>query len=141
MKVDVLTWTTKVTQLLQRRSELMRLSEELITHEQSDRVTAEIISINSVVLPALAKEIWDARNATKNPRDKKALKRLRAEVRNALDGIGVESEIDISSRAEGALIDQSKKAKTNSQRIKVNQALQRLRDTRRRYEALRRSPG
>jgi hypothetical protein len=129
----------------ERMAELLRRLNELLSQRQSYQTSGnaeesdfapKVIELNSKLLPALRKEIVDTRNASRNGRVRKALAKLKRKVENALSGIEVQRQPDISTSRETELEAAVNAAKTNSQRQRAGgQRAQLLRDR----EVLRRN--
>jgi hypothetical protein len=112
----------------EQMAEFLRLLDELLLQRKSCHVALSAaenseeskFAANSKLLRALRKEIWDARNGLP-PHDanRKQLKKLTGRIDNALAGVEIQRQADISKAKEYELHGDSSVAKTNRTRSRA----------------------
>ena len=127
MNTDKLTaLTVEVNELLDRRNQLLQKRDATDDPNEAEVLGESIARSGSELLPVLRKRVHDIRNATKDHSQRKMLEKLERRIDRVLSQMEIGRKSDISKRYEEELREALRQAKTNSERIRINQKLGRL---------------
>jgi hypothetical protein len=124
----------KMAELLGRLDELLlerqRYQAALNAAENAEEseFAAKFIEINSKLLPALRKEIWDARNLPANSNQTRMrFEQLARKIDSVVNGVETQRVANISMAREQQLQTELSAAKTNSERRNIGRQLAQVR--------------
>jgi len=117
----------ELSHLLDQRTRLTQ-KRDFTQDAEEDRILSDrIAEINSKQIPDLQKRVHDAFNAAKRHSERKAFKALGGRLRGVLSGIEIVRESDVAPEHESKLLEALYRAKTNSERRRLDRELRQLR--------------